>query len=178
MPDNTNGSSKKIKAAVLIAAGHSQAEVAKELGISTRTLQRWMKEDGFDTLKNNVASEVIHTTVKATAEHLSEGANPVFSYREKKNLILKECEYLDLALASPKSRTAVTESCSFSVVFPSTREISRIAISFFGSISLSGFNRTVQPLKLAKSVILLNAIAWSCSTVNFDKSSFWFIIFK
>ena len=100
MPDGISGNSKKIKAAVLIAAGLSQAKVAEELGISTRTLQRWMKEAGFDTLKNDVASEVIHTTVKATAEHLSEGANPVFSYKAKKNLILKECEYLDLALAT------------------------------------------------------------------------------
>lgn len=41
----------------------------------------------------------MHTTVNATAQHLSEGANPVFSYREKKNLILKECEQLDLATA-------------------------------------------------------------------------------
>ena len=100
MPDGINGDSRKIKAAVLLSAGHPQAKVAKELGVSTRTLQRWMKEDGFDALKNNVASEVVHTTVKATAEHLSEGANPVFSYREKKNLILKECEYLDLAIAT------------------------------------------------------------------------------
>jgi transposase-like protein len=100
MPDGISGNSKKIKAAVLIAAGLSQAKVAEELGISTRTLQRWIKEAGFDTLKNNVASEVVHTTVKATAEHLSEGTNPVFSYREKKNLVLKECEYLDLALAT------------------------------------------------------------------------------
>ena len=98
MPDGISGNSKKIKAAVLIAAGFSQAKVAKELGISTRTLQRWQKEPGFEALKNDVASEVNHTTIKATAEHLSEGANPVFSYSEKKNLILKECEYLDLAL--------------------------------------------------------------------------------
>ena len=100
MPDDISGNSKKIKAAVLIAAGLSQAKVAEELGISTRTLQRWMKEAGFDTLKNDVASEVVNTTIKATAEHLSEGSNPVFSYKEKKNLILKECEYLDLALAA------------------------------------------------------------------------------
>jgi transposase len=44
---------KKIKAAVLLSAGYPQVKVAKELGISTRTLQRWIKEkeDGFDALK-------------------------------------------------------------------------------------------------------------------------------
>ena len=101
MPDKISGNnSKKIKCAVLLASGLSQLEVAKQLGITARTVQRWMKQDGFDARKNDVASEVVYTTVKATAEHLSEGANPVFSYREKKNLIIKECEYLDLAMAA------------------------------------------------------------------------------
>ena len=85
MPDNVSGNSKKIKAAVLLSSGVSKVEVAKQLGVSARTIQRWMKKPGFDTLRNDVTSEVVNTTVKATAEHLSEGANPIFSYREKKN---------------------------------------------------------------------------------------------
>jgi transcriptional regulator with XRE-family HTH domain len=95
--ENISGNSKKIKAAVMLSSGMSQLEVAKKLNVTPRTIQRWQKEEGFDALKHNVACEVLGTTIKATAEHLSEGANPVFSYKEKKNLILKECEHLDYA---------------------------------------------------------------------------------
>lgn len=89
---------KKIKAAVLLSSGFSQAKVAQELGISKRTLQRWQREPSFKTLTNSVASEVTNTTIKTTSEYLSEGSKPLFSYEYRKTLILKECEYLDIAL--------------------------------------------------------------------------------
>ncbi|WP_102180026.1 phBC6A51 family helix-turn-helix protein [Fischerella thermalis] len=89
---------KKIKAAVLLSSGFSQAKVAQELGISKRTLQRWQREPSFKSLTNSVASEVTNATIKATSEHLSEGGKPLFTYEYRKTLILKECEYLDIAL--------------------------------------------------------------------------------
>lgn len=100
MPNHVGINPKKIKAAVLLSAGFSQAKVAEELGISTRTLQRWQKESGFNSLKNNVASEVTNTTVRATAEHLSQDVSPLLTCDERKRLVLRECSLLDLALDS------------------------------------------------------------------------------
>lgn len=99
MANDAGTNSKKIKAAVMLSGGCPQIKVAKELGVTPRTLQRWQKEPGFNDLKNDVACEILNTTMKATAEYLSQDVKPLFSYQEKKNLILKECAHLDIALA-------------------------------------------------------------------------------
>jgi transcriptional regulator with XRE-family HTH domain len=90
---------KKIQAAMLLAGGSTQEAVATELNISVRTLQRWLKDDDFNKLINDVLHEVADTTVKMTSENLVKDANRVFSYAQKQNLILQEIAHLDLALS-------------------------------------------------------------------------------
>ena len=87
---------KKLKAAMMLSQGMKQSEVAQELGIAVRTLQRWQKEPDFKKSKSDVALSVV-TTIKETSENIVQSCQPIFSYQDKIRLISEEYERLQIA---------------------------------------------------------------------------------
>lgn len=100
----TDIKTKKLRAVVLLSTGLTQAQVAQELGVSVRTLQRWVKESEFQTTRQDVSSDMTNATVKATVEHFSNTTNAVLSYEHRRNLIWKEYEDLEIATQSIMTR--------------------------------------------------------------------------
>ncbi|MBW4606904.1 MAG: hypothetical protein KME22_06680 [Hassallia sp. WJT32-NPBG1] len=90
--------SKKVRAAVMLCRGVSQAIIVSELGISRRTLLRWTQEPEFKELKNNIAEEFTQATVETTKQGLTDSAKQVITYEQKKFFISEQCSQLDKAI--------------------------------------------------------------------------------
>ncbi|BDA76606.1 hypothetical protein CAL7716_107720 (plasmid) [Calothrix sp. PCC 7716] len=98
-----NLTEKQIRAAILLGQGRLQVEVAKELGVNVKTLQRWSKDPEFQKVKNNVGASVTEATiqeaaqetVKATTEAIIKSTT-TFSFTDRVGLIDEEYRLLQL----------------------------------------------------------------------------------
>ncbi|MET0887686.1 MAG: helix-turn-helix domain-containing protein, partial [Mycetocola sp.] len=62
----------------LQAAGHSAAEIAAEMGVTTRTVTRWRREAGLTRQLPDFAARPVPAERLAQAERLLEDGAPAF----------------------------------------------------------------------------------------------------
>jgi predicted transcriptional regulator len=59
-------SPQQLEAIALLGKGTKTAQVAHQLGITQRTVQRWLKDDEFATAVAEIGKETTKLVVKAT----------------------------------------------------------------------------------------------------------------
>lgn len=117
MPSNSL-TEKKIRAAILLSQGRKQSEIAEELGINVKTLQRWSKDPEFQKVKNDVAAsvteatiqETVQETIRTTTEAIVKSTT-TFSFNDRVQLIAEE--YRLLQLATEICERKLVEDCDY-----------------------------------------------------------------
>lgn len=94
---------KQLQAVSLLAKGKTKVEIASELGISTKTVQRWTKQLGFAQAVSDVQSSAVRQTVERTAEDIARQSQEVIERLVPKALMVIH-EYLNNSSAKGSDR--------------------------------------------------------------------------
>ncbi len=100
-------SPEQLKALELLSSGHSQVSVANQLGVSRRTVVRWMSKPEFKQALTGLGSNQFIVNQDAIEPEIIKPQNSQLSIRERLNSlipsIIDECEAI---LKDPDTRTS------------------------------------------------------------------------
>lgn len=95
---------RQIRAAELLAKGHSQQAVGDQVGVSRRTILRWLKEEDFKNLSYGLAGRTAEPPKKSVSERSTQ-PRPRNSLKAE-DLVPDALETIQAILQDPDARIA------------------------------------------------------------------------